>query len=170
VPDGRTHDAITVVGALVAVPAWWFLTDEPRDWLTCGTLAGSILFSGLMLSPDLDLDSSIYQRWGPLKFLWWPYQKLVPHRSILSHSLLGALLRVVYFLALVWGLSHLLSWGVATAKLGSIRPLDSPLETFQSLYRSERRHLELGLIGLLIGTALHTGADTVVSSLKRKRR
>ncbi len=168
-PSGKTHDAITVVGAVAAVPAWWLLTHEPRDWTLCATLAGSILFSGLMLSPDLDLNSSIYHRWGPLKFLWLPYQKLVPHRSILSHSMLGALLRVVYFLALVWGISHALSWGVAQAKLGSISPLPSPMAIFQNLYSTERRHLELGIIGLLIGTVLHTGADTVVSFLKKKR-
>ncbi len=169
-PDGKTHDTITIVGAVVAAPVWWLLTQEPRDYTVCATLVGSILFSGLMLSPDLDLDSSIYRRWGPLRFLWWPYQKLVPHRSILSHSLLGALLRVVYFLVLVWGLSHLISWVAATAQLGHIRPLDSPLKTFQGLYQHERRHLDMGIIGLLIGTVLHTGADTIVSSLKRKRR
>jgi uncharacterized metal-binding protein len=169
-PDGKTHDTITVVGAVVAAPVWWYLTREPRDYTVCATLVGSILFSGLMLSPDLDLDSSIYRRWGPFRFVWWPYQKIVPHRSVLSHSLLGALLRVAYFLAMVWGLSHLLSWGVSATQMGTLRPLDSPLALFQNLYQTERRHLETGIIGLLIGTLLHTGADTVVSGLKRKRR
>ncbi|MGC4046705.1 MAG: DUF2227 family putative metal-binding protein [Armatimonas sp.] len=77
-PDGKTHDMITVVGAVVAAPAWWLLTQESRDYTVCATLVGSILFSGLMLSPDLDLDSSIYRRWGPLRFLWWPIKNWSP--------------------------------------------------------------------------------------------
>ena len=167
-PSGKTHDLLTVAGAVAAAPAWWFLTVEPRDYTVGLTLVGSILFSGLLLSPDLDLDSSIYHRWGPLKFLWLPYQKIVPHRSILSHSMLGALLRIVYILALVWGLSHLLSLGVQKAGIGHLRPLPSPVELFQGLYSTERRHLEMGIVGLLIGTVLHTGADTIVTFLKKR--
>ena len=167
-PSGKTHDIITVVGAVVSAPVWWYLTTEPRDYSVGGTLVGSILFSGLMLSPDLDLDSSIYHRWGPLKWLWLPYQKLVPHRSFLSHSMLGALLRIGYFLLMIWGLSHLVSLGVEKSGIGHLRPLPSPVELFQGLYTTERRHLEMGIIGLLIGTVLHTGADTVVTFLKKR--
>src|SRR5436305_9344184 len=98
-PDGKTHDKITVIGAVAAVPAWAFLAPPPHEWSVGLTLFGATLFSGLMLSPDLDLDSSIYRRWGPFRFLWWPYQKIMPHRSVASHSLLlGPLLRILYFL------------------------------------------------------------------------
>ena len=141
-PSGKTHDIITVVGAAISAPVWWYLTTEPRDYSVGVTLVGSILVSGLMLSPDLDLDSSIYHRWGPLKWLWLPYQKLVPHRSFLSHSMLGALLRIGYFLLMIWGLSHLISLGVEKAGVGHLRPLPSPAELVQGLYSTERRHLQ----------------------------
>ena len=167
-PSGKVHDRITVIGAIAAAPAWWQLSQDSRDYTVGATLVGAILFSGLMLSPDLDLNSSIYHRWGPLKWLWLPYQRAVPHRSFLSHSMLGALLRVAYFLLVLWGISHLIAWGVLQAGVGHIRPLNSPLDLLRNLYADHRRQLELGIVGLLLGTVLHTGADTVVTFIKRR--
>src|SRR5262249_45965301 len=115
-PSGEVHDRITVIGAAVAAPVWWLLTPPPPERTAGGTLVCATLFSGLMLSPDLDLDSSIYRRWGPLRFLWWPYQKAIPHRSRLSHSfVLGPLLRLAYFLFLVWGLFRIGTWAASFA-------------------------------------------------------
>ena len=87
-----------------AAPAWWFLTPASGHDVTVGaTLVVATVFSGLMLSPDLDLESGPYHRWGPLRYLWWPYKSVIPHRSPLSHSLVvGPTLRIVYFLFMVW--------------------------------------------------------------------
>src|SRR5437868_12082452 len=61
-------------------------------------LLRAYLVSGLMFSPDLDLRSAPYRRWRKLRWIWLPYQRLVPHRSWISHSLLfGPLIRVLYF-------------------------------------------------------------------------
>lgn len=84
----------------------WYLPPETRPlaWL----VIASYTFSGIWLSSDLDVESSAYRRWGPLRWLWWPYQKLVPHRSWISHGLgVGPLLRVAYLLEMLW----LLLWG-----------------------------------------------------------
>ena len=85
-PSGKVHDRITVVAAAVSAPAWataaWAspgISPAAKDWTVGAALVVSLLFSGLLLSPDLDLDSSIYKRWGPFRFIWWPYQKLMPH-------------------------------------------------------------------------------------------
>ncbi|MBD1804067.1 metal-binding protein [Microcoleus sp. FACHB-SPT15] len=57
---------------------------------------------GLYLSPDLDLVSKPYKRWGWLRWIWIPYQKYIPHRSPLSHApLLGSTIRLLYFSALL---------------------------------------------------------------------
>ncbi len=63
-----------------------------------GILAGIAFFiGGLWLSPDLDTNSNSLKRWGLLKLVWWPYRKLIPHRSFLSHApFLGTTFRLLY--------------------------------------------------------------------------
>jgi len=49
-----------------------------------------------LLSPDLDLKSRPWKRWGVLRVLWLPYQR-IPHRHWLSHGVLvGSVGRVLY--------------------------------------------------------------------------
>ncbi|WP_370455492.1 DUF2227 family putative metal-binding protein [Synechococcus sp. RSCCF101] len=56
---------------------------------------------GLWLSPDLDTRSRALRRWGPLGWIWWPYRRLLPHRSPISHApLLGTAGRLL--LLIVW--------------------------------------------------------------------
>ena len=66
--------------------------------LELGIVAASAhLLGGLYLSPDLDLVSRPYKRWGWLRWIWIPYQKFVPHRSPLSHApVIGSLIRLAY--------------------------------------------------------------------------
>ena len=61
--------------------------------------AGACFVGGLWLSPDLDTRSVALRRWGPFSFLWWPYRRLIPHRSLWSHGpLLGTTLRLTWLL------------------------------------------------------------------------
>ena len=113
-PSGKTHDKLTVITALAAVPVWW-LEAPARDWvgLTVGLTA--YLFSGFWLSDDLDTRSLAYKRWGAFRFLWWPYQKLVPHRSWVSHGIgFGPIFRVAYFLVMLWALMRAVLWLLIT--------------------------------------------------------
>ena len=48
--------------------------------------ATAFVVGGLWLSPDLDTHSNALRRWGPLRFIWWPYRRLLPHRSVWSHG------------------------------------------------------------------------------------
>ena len=94
---GRVHDKAT---------QFWSLPFGLIVGLFLGSKSGicaysGFLFGGLWLSPDLDTQSRSYKRWGPIKAIWLPYQKFVPHRSILSHSpFLGTALRVSY--VIIW--------------------------------------------------------------------
>jgi len=95
--SGRTHAAISTL-ALVAVPValWVYHVDVPIGAATVGLLVG------LCITPDLDIDGGTHEERrrviGPLlRVLFWPYGKLVPHRSIWSHApILGTLFRVLY--------------------------------------------------------------------------
>ena len=61
---------------------------------------GAFLIGGLWLSPDLDTRCRALRRWGPLQLLWWPYRRLLRHRSLFSHGpLIGTALRLSYLLA-----------------------------------------------------------------------
>jgi uncharacterized metal-binding protein len=94
--SGRAHDRATWLLALPFGLLWW-------PWLgPTGAGAGGLAFllGGLWLSPDLDTRSNPTRRWGPLRLLWWPYRRLLRHRSLLSHSpFLGSTVRL---LSLSW--------------------------------------------------------------------
>lgn len=96
-PSGRVH-TITTLGLAVGS----FPIASPA--VSVGIL------SGLILSPDLDVDDGFiglsHLRRFPLvgtslawiwRAFWWPYSKTVPHRSAISHApLVGTVLRVGY--------------------------------------------------------------------------
>jgi uncharacterized metal-binding protein len=96
--------------------------------LELGIIAASAhLLGGLYLSPDLDLVSKPFKRWGVLRVLWIPYQKLIPcHRHWLSHGVIvGSIIRLLYLAALLLPLwfvfpdlqqvNWAISWGKAIA-------------------------------------------------------
>jgi uncharacterized metal-binding protein len=114
---------------------------------------GAFLLGGLWLSPDLDTHSNATRRWGPLRLLWWPYRRLLSHRSLLSHSpLLGTSLRLLWLAALVL---------LACAALG---PLGAPapgevLQRVRELWGSQRPLLLAAFVGLEASSWLHLLQD-----------
>jgi uncharacterized metal-binding protein len=166
-PSGRTHDRITLwalpcVGALV-----FTLTGQalPTLWICAG-----YLFGGLMLSPDLDIHSVQYKRWGIFRWIWLPYRGSLRHRSAYSHGpLMGTTIRVIYLL--IW-ISFIGFAGVAIAnELLQMNLTWGGLGQFIGqwlwFYRVE---VIAFCIGLEVGSFSHYTADWIVSSLKRMRR
>ena len=135
-----------------------------------GTLwiVGAHLLSGVLFSPDLDLDSAIDDRWGLLYWIWRPYMWALPHRHFWSHSLLFApLLRLAYFYAVVSGL--LFSWVWLLARLGVVVP-DYHVQLFDSLRGWLQANPDVTLavlIGFVTGSTAHTLADWLVTNGKR---
>ena len=69
------------------------------DLLHIIVMAGVFMFGTKYVSPDLDLDSIPYRRWGILRVLFWPFLKIVPHRDTWSHHIiLGPIGVVAYFI------------------------------------------------------------------------
>lgn len=97
--SGRDHDRATCLSCL---PFGLLLGILLGCWPgLIGTLAFCV--GGLWLSPDLDTRSNALHRWGPLAFLWWPYRRLLPHRSLWSHGpLLGTIGRLSLLTAWLW--------------------------------------------------------------------
>jgi uncharacterized metal-binding protein len=168
--SGKTHDRITYISLpLVMVVGWGCLG---RIDLTLW-LGGSFMFGGLMCGPDLDILSVQSARWGCLQWLWHPYRKAIPHRSLWSHGpIVGTLGRLLYLglwgllgLLLYQWLAPLLHWpSLGLGQVGS------------ALYRwsiDHRPQAIAGLVGLELGAMTHYLADGISSTYKRlgaKRR
>ncbi len=147
--SGRAHDRATGWLALpFGLLCWPPLGPE-------GAVVGglSFLVGGLWLSPDLDTRSNATRRWGPLALLWWPYRRVLSHRSALSHTpLLGSAGRLLYLAAAVALLSQLL------------QPLGTPsaarlVASLQGLVTQRPPLLLTALAGLEASSWLHLLQD-----------
>ncbi|MCS6817672.1 MAG: metal-binding protein [Blastocatellia bacterium] len=170
-PRAKTHDAITLALALPTFLLTHALTAS-RDLAWLVTLA--TLFSGFMFNPDLDVQSKPYARWGPLRFLWWPYQVLIRHRSRLSHGLLlGTFVRTVYLsimLALL-GAAGILFWHALQEQPGASESLRQAwISVKRWLLSVERRYWLALFFGLWWGAAAHTLADWLWSLWTQTKR
>lgn len=171
-PSGRTHDAITF---LLTVPACVATFAATRDVWSSATVGAAFLFGGLMFGPDLDTVSRQYSRWFFLRFLWFPYRSFFNHRSRFSHGLiLGALIRVVYFM----GVLTLAAYLLALAWMGMSDDGVPDVQDFANAWRlvgdSVRTYLGAGFfvlsfIGLWLGAASHTFTDMAGSFVKTGR-
>lgn len=171
-PNGPTHDFITVASAAALTPIVLNSALPDNNTTNSIVLLGSFLASGLIFSPDLDLKSKPYKRWRMLRFIWIPYQKMVPHRSWISHSFFfGPLLRVLYFAVVMSLLAFLV-----LAVINALVPID-PTGTFVRTAADVRFWMEThpwviayAAVGFVLGGASHTLADSIWSWVKRKLR
>jgi uncharacterized metal-binding protein len=170
-PDGRTHDAITLVTASFAAPLCVGLAFDGNPGRAALAL-GAFLMSGLFFSDDLDIHSIEFRRWRMLRFLWLPYQKLIPHRSWLSHGLIvGAALRIGYFA----GMCTLALWLLLTA-LSRVLPLDASGvlgDLLSAIARSIMDHPEwwgLAFAAFALGSVVHIVSDTLWTFWRRAWR
>ena len=173
-PGAHTHDIITVATAMALVPLSFAAQAQvgaPPDLALRGTaiLVGAHLLSGIMFSPDLDIDSAIDDRWGVFFWIWRPYMWLVPHRSrLFSHGLVIApLLRLLYFYLMVVLVLIASAWllarvGIAVPDL-HVRLRDALL----GLMRDHPRETQVFLAGFITGSAAHSIADWLVTGGKR---
>jgi len=147
--SGRRHDRATRRLALPFALLWWPALGPAG----AAVAAGAFLVGGLWLSPDLDTRSNATRRWGPLRLLWWPYRRLLSHRSLLSHSpLLGTTLRLFWLALLV------LAACAALVPLGAPAPAEL-LQRGQELWRSQRPLLLTAFVGLEASSWLHLLQD-----------
>ncbi len=170
-PQARTHDILTTITAVVLVPATYLVlqnTDLPPATARGGALLLPLahLISGVFFSPDLDIDSAIDNRWGPLAWIW--HMWAVPHRSRwLSHGLLFPPLLRLFYLILMLGLLFIaLGFGLS---LFHLNLPDYASQTVPELLALAGRYpLKIALIlaGFVTGGAVHSLADWIVSGVK----
>ena len=144
--SGRDHDRTTLIlsaplGLFVAL-----LLDT-----TCGLIAtAAFAFGGLWLSPDLDTRSNALRRWGVLRFIWWPYRRVCPHRSFWSHGPLigtaGRLLLLIMWLSL------------ASAFLPETETFEL-INVLKNIWTAEPERVAAVLVGLEASVWLHLILD-----------
>ncbi len=171
-PNGPTHDLITIVTGAALAPAALNSGLPDLGPANATVLLGAYLASGLLFSPDLDLRSAPYKRWRSLRWMWIPYQKLVPHRSWISHSfVVGPILRVLYF-AGVMSLLALIALGL-TNLLTPVDPTGTLIRVVEAAGRWIGTHpavVGYAVLGFVLGGAAHTLADIIWSGIKKRLR
>lgn len=171
-PGYHVHDIITVATGAVFAPltgaALIVAGDSPQ--MACvygGILFGAHLLSGVMFSPDLDLDSRIDHRWGPLYWIWRPYMWVLPHRSFWSHGLiLPPLLRLVYFYLVVVGLMIGTAWVLGRVGVAFPDYHQRVTHTLLGVARDYPRETYWFMMGFVTGGAVHSIADWLVTDGK----
>lgn len=162
--DGVSHERGTDSLAMFTVAIGTGLAITVTPLLL--PVAAGIFTGGRYLTPDLDLKSRCTKNWGLLGFLWLPYQKAVPHRSIVSHSiLLSTFIRSVYAIGVL---------GIVLLPLEAIATITVGFSVFSALIGLALAYpLVLGMfyLGLEISTWMHLLLDKIGSNrAKNKRR
>ena len=170
-PSGKTHDQITGWGVPVVAATTLGIFRDP---VTTLAIAGGFAMGGFLLSPDLDIHSVPYKRWGPLRWIWLPYRNMFRHRSPWTHGIVvGTTIRVVYLM--VWvGMAVAIAGAVAgwlgggngeAAGRGAIATVDTVKH-----WLITQPWLWAIAVGLELGALSHVAADEIGSAIKRSQR
>lgn len=166
---GKTHDKITVIMAPFIASLFLFLNmiflDDLGSSLAFTILGVSVyMFGGYMFSGDLDIKSREFKRWGYLKFIWIPYQKIFEHRSIFTHGfILGPIIRILYVLIIpIIIFSLLYSFSIV-----NISTLEMIKLSFNFVIKNKILFFNI-FLALFLGSGLHTITDLVYSYFKKK--
>lgn len=102
-PDGKTHIRINwVVLFLLNIFIFIFYTDiQIKQYILFNS---SFILISYFISPDLDINSSVYRRWGFMRWIWYPYREIMKHQGA-SHSFLwgpiSIILNLLLFLSII---------------------------------------------------------------------
>lgn len=156
-PGYKTHDTIGVITAVVTSGIATVISEV--DIIKTAVYAITVVIATIWLSPDLDTDSMAYTRWGILRWYWYPYKKLVEHRSWLSHSgPLSGTLRLFY---LFWPTLLVILW----LPYSGFRVWE--LELWLLTWGP---YIVIIWFGVVIADTVHTAADYISTGTKRLLR
>jgi len=147
--SGQEHDKATKQWV---VPFAWSvgLLIDTRSGVISGI---AFLLGGLWLSPDLDTHSNALKRWGMLKILWWPYQKIIRHRSIFSHGpFIGTIIRISYLIIIGNFILYL-------AGILGFSDAFMTIDLLQKIIQTNQKNLLVAFLGLEASAWLHVIKD-----------
>lgn len=153
-PNGKTHIKINItllLGILLSLHTNFMKSNIPPEYTEFDTIAifsFAFIFGTYHLSPDLDIKSEPFKRWGILKYIWWPYQKIFKHRGKLHNPLSGPIIIISTV-----GLFII----VPVVKLFNLDTTNIPTKYLISL-----------LTGIVISIEAHILTDVIYTKVKRK--
>ncbi|SFM29516.1 metal-binding protein [Methanolobus profundi] len=152
-PEVKTHDRINTAVLLALMSGLYYImwkeiapVAEYLDIYMLLVFALAYLFATFYLSPDLDINSKPYKRWGILKFLWWPYKVIFKHRGFSHNPIIGPLTIVLNLAIIV----------AALLLLGGI-----------DLHSIPSSFIVAVTAGMVLSMEVHIISDNVVSKMKR---
>jgi uncharacterized metal-binding protein len=154
--SGKFHRTFNTVASVPITGALIFGLGTPVPLAL--SFAAGYTIATYFINPDLDLYSDGYQSWGIFRFYWYPYQKILAHRSFLSHApIVGTLFRIAYLLTL----PVLVLLLVGTAARNSVR------EALLAWIPQFLPYILMFILGMVISDALHLVLDVTSTSMKR---
>lgn len=178
--NGVIHDKVTVLTSPIIFLGTQFIY---QNITTSFIFSGAYIFSGLMFSGDLDIHSNQVKRWGVLKFIWKPYQKIFKHRSVHTHSpIWGTIIRgfYLYFTLLVFFLILMLvkvdiqevkeNYFKINFFLNKSYSLKEILINHFTLFLHNKKNIFYLFYGLSLGALSHTLTDSLSSLIKKNRK
>lgn len=166
--SGKTHDKITKLMSPFVLIIFFiinnYLLNDITHSIILTILSVSIyIFAGYMFSGDLDTKSREFNRWGLLKFIWIPYQKLFRHRSIYTHGFLfGPLIRILYIYIIFLTVSSFMF----SLTIISFSTFDLIYSTLLFFLKNKLLILNI-FLALFLGSGLHTLIDLLSSTFKK---
>lgn len=91
-PNDKAHGTINLLA--LAVSTLILIRYTALGVVELVIMAIAYMFGTYFLSPDMDINSTSYKRWGYLRIFWWPYKVFFKHRGYSHHLILGPLSRI----------------------------------------------------------------------------
>ncbi|WP_340818197.1 metal-binding protein [Methanolobus sp. WCC4] len=152
-PDGKTHDTINAAVLIAVIFGLYYLIWKEiavisvyLNTYTILSFSLAYMFATFFLSPDLDVNSKPYKRWGVLRFLWWPYKEIFKHRGFSHNPVIGPLTIVLNLAVIV----------AAILLLGGF-----DLRSIPSSF------IIATTAGMVLSMEVHIISDNVISRMKR---
>jgi uncharacterized metal-binding protein len=131
-PSDKIHTKINLLMLIIILIAMFVIGLKDVRLVTAFVL--TYLFATYFLSPDLDIDSTPYKRWGVFKVLWYPYKTLVRHGGISHHPVAGPvsillnlfiiLLPLLVFLKVILGIHGISTEIIGVIIIGCFLPIE----------------------------------------------
>jgi uncharacterized metal-binding protein len=142
-PGYNTHrifNYIIFIAAVISVYYSRILHLSPVQLLVIGL---GFYIGTEFVTPDLDINSSAYKRWGRLRILILPYKWLFKHRQSSHNIFYGAVVRILYIGAIIAAFYYFIFKSL---------PLENILFPF---------HIIIFLGGIIAANSLHVILDGI---------
>ena len=169
-PGARTHDFLTLITVAAADGIYFTRVPHPNTQMAA-LFTVAYVFAGYACAGDLDINSREYHRWGPLRFLWWPYRMMVPHRSRISHGLvLGGLIRIAYLAVITTVVFWTGMWAISRLgmHIDPSREVDTGWHSFFGFVHMHPGWSAALLTGFVLAGTTHSIADLISTGIKRR--